>query len=302
MTPIDVSTHHTIGRELAEQHCNRSPFDCRWYHGNWYLLKSLDIVSTSAVHAQDISRLLLAALAARQQPGSTAQILITGSTDETMIRLAHDTCRHAGIDIHLHAVDICGTPLLFMQDYADSNDIALKTYCSNILEFSPDQQFDIILTHAFMGYFDAGKRDQLVRKWQSLLKHDGSIVTIQRVRPADSPELVRFTPEQRQRFIETATQRASKAIANQGGNAQYDVDMVKDAATRFTENFQSHAIRSHEELETTFTAAGMIFERLEYCRLNAIKAGSGNVTGPSVPSDAEFALIIARNPENSRPQ
>jgi SAM-dependent methyltransferase len=302
MTSKDITTRHTTGRELAEQHCNRGPFDCRWYHGNWYLLKSLDIVSTSAVHAQDISRLLLAALTARQQPDSTADILITGSTDETMVRLAHETCSHAGIDIRLHAVDICSTPLLFMQDYADNNDIALETYCSNILEFSSDQRFDIILTHAFMGYFDTGKRDKLVQRWRALLKHDGSIVTIQRVRPADSPELVRFTPEQRQRFIETATQRASQAIANPGNNAQYDMDMVKDAATRFAENFQSHAIRSREELETSFTGAGMVFERLEYSRMGAINAGSGNVTGPSVPSDAEFALIIARNPDTSRSQ
>jgi hypothetical protein len=292
-----MATQYSTGRELAERHCNRGQFDCRWYHGNWYLLKSLDIVSTAAVHRQDLSRLLLAALSARQQPGSTARILITGSTDETMVRLAYETCRQAGIDLQLSAVDICATPLRFMQSYADSTGISLNTYRSNILEFSSDQRFDAILTHAFMGYFDTAERGKLVRKWRSLLNADGSVVTIQRVRPADSPELVRFTPDQRQRFIDTATKRAAKVIAKTGNNAQYDMAMVKEAATRFADNFRAHAIRSHSELEAAFTGAGLVFEGLEYGRISAIDTGAGGVTGPSVPSDAEFAFIIARNPQ-----
>jgi len=299
MAPDDMAIRYSTARELAERHCNRGQFDCRWYHGNWYLLKSLDIVSTAAVHGHDLSRLLLAALTAGQQPGSTAQahILITGSTDETMVRLAHETCRQAGIDIQLSAVDICATPLRFMESYADSTGVSLNTYRSNILEFSSDQRFDAILTHAFMGYFDTGERGKLVRKWRSLLKAHGSVVTIQRVRPADSPELVRFTPDQRQRFIDTATKRAANVIAKAGNNAQYDMAMVKEAATRFAENFRAHSIRSHSELEAAFTGAGLVFEILEYGRISEIDAGAGRVTGPSVPSDAEFAFIIARNPQ-----
>ncbi len=257
------------------------------------MMKSLDIVSTADVHAQEISRLLLAALARRHNSDAKANILITGSTDETMVRLAHTACNHAGVEIQLHSVDICNTPLLFMQRYSIENDIPLDTYHADILEFDPGQQFDIILTHAFMGYFDRLQRAELVRKWRSLLSHDGRVVTIQRVRPADSPELVRFTPTQKRAFIDTATGLAMKAVTNPEMSAQYTVDMVRDAATKFTRNFRSHAIRSHEELEATFTDAGLIFDLLEYHTVTALSTRTGTVTGPSVPSDAEFAHIIA---------
>lgn len=267
---------------LAQQYCNNGEFDCRWYHGSWHLLKSLGIVSTSAVHEQSICNLLKLAIDGKTSP----RILLTGSTDETLVRLAHDTCKTLGLQEKLFAVDICATPLAFMQAYAKENDIDLTTYRSDILEFDQEDQFDIILTHAFMGYFDDTRRPLLVKKWHQLLSEQGKIVTIQRVRPADSPALVSFTAQQSEQFIIAAV----AAAKNSEFIDESDMDMVQNAATEFADKFVNHAITSKTALESLFTDADMHFHFLEYHKLDK----KGKLSGPSVPSNAEFAHIIAK--------
>ena len=273
-------------QQFSRQHCNSGELDCSWYHGNWHLLKALGLVSTAAVHARNIKQLLTLALADKTAP----RILLTGSTDETLVRLAHESCFELGIKEELFAVDICATPLAFMQAYARENRISLTTYQSDILQFDAEDEFDIILTHAFMGYFDDAQRSLLVKKWRQLLSEQGKIVTIQRVRPADSPALVRFSAEQSAQFI-TAAMAAAK---NSAYDNQSDLDRVLDAASQFTEKFVNHAITSKTALESLFTDAGMAFQSIEYHQLDK----NGELTGPSVPSDAEFAHIIA---EKSQP-
>ena len=83
-----ININGTDPQQLSRQLCNKGSLDCSWYHGSWHLLKSLGIVSTSAVHEDSISRLLKLALADMTTP----RILMTGSTDETLVRLAHETC------------------------------------------------------------------------------------------------------------------------------------------------------------------------------------------------------------------
>ena len=74
--------------QYAQQHCCKGDLDCSWYHGNWHLLKALGVVSTSAVHRDSIVRLLEQAVAGTVEP----KILLSGSTDETLIRLVHNKC------------------------------------------------------------------------------------------------------------------------------------------------------------------------------------------------------------------
>ena len=93
---------------------------------------------------------------------------MSGSTDETLIRLVHDTCSALGIREKLYAVDICATPLAFMQAYAEENGIELVTVHTDILGFETVEKFDVILTHVFMGYFDETQRPLLTRQWHHL--------------------------------------------------------------------------------------------------------------------------------------
>lgn len=268
-------------QEFARQYCCKGVLDCSWYHGNWHLLKELGVVSTSAIHSESISRLLELAVGDIVEP----RILLSGSTDETLIRLVHDTCSALGIREKLYAVDICATPLAFMQAYAEQNGIELVTVHTDILEFETVEKFDVILTHAFMGYFDETQRPLLTRQWRQLLSDEGRIVTIQRVRPVSSLLPVTFTAEQSSRFVAAAVE----AVNAMDAGDMPDVATVREAATDFANNFSIHPITSRSALESLFTEAGLTFQTLEYHSLDKI----GELSGPSVPSDAEFAHIIA---------
>ena len=271
-------------QSLAQQHCNKGENGCLWYHGSWHLLKALGIVSTSAIHETNIVRLLNSAIGDQAAP----RILLAGSTDETLLRIVRDVCRGMGVNAQITALDICRTPLEFMGTYATREQFELATVQTDILEFDSGETFDVILTHAFMGYFEGIERQQLVRKWQTLLTAHGKIVTIQRVRPPDSPPIVRFSQQQTLDFLAAAISAAERHGVSPGPA----LSEVKQAATRFAENFFSHSINSKSSLERLFLDAGMIFHCLEYQSLGKVE----RLSGPSVPSGGEYAHIVAGKP------
>ncbi len=271
-----------LSLQLAEQHCNRGDLDCRWYHGNWELLKSLGVVTTSGVHARELGALLLQALA---DIGSAPRILLSGSTDATLLEIAASACRDAGRRADITAVDICATPLELMSRYARENGLRFSSARTDILDYSAQASYDIIFTHAFMGNFDQAGRSRLLRKWASMLSAAGCVVTVQRVRPADSPAVVRFTAEQAINFIAVARKAAARAGITQPG----DLARVEAAATNFTAHFMAHTITSRAALEQLFLDAGLSFRHIEYKALQK----SPGLSGPSVPSGGEYGFIIA---------
>jgi len=268
-------------RLLAAEHCNSGSNACRWYHGNWHLLKALGIVTSSAVHERELSGMLRRAIASTPQP----RLLLSGSTDETLLRLAHETCRDLGIRPRIVALDRCATPLVFMEHYAREHVLDLTTVCSNILDFASDEQFDIILTHAFLGYFDAQQRPRLIEKWNTLLAEGGQIITIQRVRPPESPPTVQFSTEQSAHFVEAALAAAEQ----QGVSEPEDTAAVEQAATVFAANFRAYSINSKAEIRKLFVDAGLELAMLEYRAL----ASRGMISGPSVPARENYAHIVA---------
>ncbi len=278
MNESEIASNHAI----AEQHCNRGDSDCRWYHANWHLLKALGIVSTSAIHERSIARLLKLAIGHRTTP----RILLTGSTDESLLRVVHSACQKMAIAPQLTALDLCATPLVFMQNFATGNQINLATVQADIFDFAPAEQFDIIITHAFMGNFDAARRHCLVRKWNELLHDRGNVVTIQRIRSADSPDIVEFSDQQATDFVKTAL----SAARDLGLSQESDLLRVKEAAGVFARKFTTHAIRSKAELRELFLDAGMRLDCLSYHKLDK----RAHLSGPSVPSAGEYAHIVAR--------
>lgn len=274
--------HSDLTRHLAEQHCNRGDLDCRWYHGSWELLKSLGVVSTSAVHARELGALLELAL---PEKSTVPRILLSGSTDASLLQILASTCGDSGRKATITAVDICGTPLELMCRHARENRLRFSSVRADILEYCPEQSYDIIITHAFMGNFDEAGRARLVQKWASMLSAGGSVVTVQRVRPADSPPVVRFSADQSRNFISACLEAAARA----GDLQQCDLARIEAAASAFTEHFTSHAITSRAALEQLFFDAGLTFRHLEYKYL----AKKANLAGPSIPSGGEYGFIIA---------
>jgi hypothetical protein len=277
---MDLS-NFALMRNLAEQHCNRGELDCRWYHGNWELLKSLGVVSTCGVHARELSALLQLAL---REACPAPKILISGSTDATLLQIVASSCSDKGYTADFTAADICATPLELMSRYAHENHLAFSSVKTDLLEYRPDAYFDLIVTHAFMGNFDDADRARLVRKWASMLSEGGSVVTIQRVRPADSPPVTRFSVDQARQFIDGSLAAAQASELHPG-----DLAGVAAAAAAFTEHFIGYAIRSKAVLEQLFLDAGLAFRFLEYHAQIPLT----DLAGPSVPSGGEFAFIVA---------
>jgi hypothetical protein len=269
-------------RDLAEQNCNRGDLDCRWYHGNWALLKSLGLVATSAIHAEELRDLLLQALpAGKKNPA----ILISGSTDATLLEILHAACLDAGVLPDVTAVDVCDTPLELMAEYARRHGIAFSRARADILTYTSSTRYDVIFTHVFMGNFDEASRPALLHAWATLLADGGRVATVQRVRPGDSIPTARFTPNQSGQFVASALEAAASATHLPAD----ELARVEGAATAFAENFHSHAINSREALEHLFEQAGFTFNYLKYQSLKT----KSSMSGPSVPSGGHYAFIIA---------
>lgn len=257
--------------------------NCSWYHGPWQFFRLLGVVSTATVHEEMMSQ----ALRALARDGNHARVLVSGTTDYAMLALAHDAYAQENAEFSPTAVDLCPTPLRLCQWYADEQQFALETHAGNILEYQTGQPFDVICTHAFMGYFDGPARAALLRRWHALLRPGGKLVTVQRLRPGYPDTLARFTPTQADAF-------RAKVLAE--ANQHRDLIGITPAALAemaglFAAHFVSYPIRSREEIDSLFTTAGFRLQQRDICQTG--ERQTETEAGPSVTGHAEFAHIVA---------
>jgi hypothetical protein len=133
-----------------------------------------------------------------------------------------------------------------------------------------------------MGYFAAPERARLVAKWAALLRPGGRVVTIQRIRPQGTPAVVGFSAGQAEAFV-------AAALASGARQGLEDIARIERAARTFARKFRTHPITSRTDFERLFTDAGLECMHLEYVTLSTVPG----LSGPSVPSGGEYALLIA---------
>jgi hypothetical protein len=97
--------------------------------------------------------------------------------------------------------------------------------------------------------------------------------------------VVGFSERQASDFVAAAL----GAARQQGLSRGAELDRVTEAATAFSGKFLTHTIRSKSALKNLFVDQGMVFQHLEYHTLGPRE----NLSGPSVPSQGEYAHIIA---------
>lgn len=264
-------------RQLAARYCDRNGVKCGWYHGEWVLLKSLDIVSTAAVHSRQLQALSRQALAALPP---SPRILLSGATDDALLRILAELeeARRAEVT----ALDICDTPLALMKEGVPAGSLKVVDVRADILQYENTRGFDLILTHAFMGNFTADERPDLVARWFALLRPGGRLVTIQRIRPTGTPPVIGFSDEEIRVFVQAALESAA-------GRGIEDLSRVERAATLFAQNKRTHVITSRAQFEQLFSAVGFELMDLQYSRLPTRR----RLSGPSVPSGGEYALLMA---------
>lgn len=185
---------------LSEVMCKGSQVsaeDCSWYHRVWQYLRIFDVVSTPTWHYRFYFESLRRLFAMRKN----IKILISGTADYSM--LAHVLYAFSNTDTkyEITVLDLCQTPLVLCEWYAGQEGKKIKTIREDILKFNIQEHFDLIITDAFLTRFSDDEKLQVLKKWNSLLKKDGIIITTIRIEKSDGPtktsetEISKFTNE-----------------------------------------------------------------------------------------------------------
>lgn len=215
------------------------PEPCAWYHGSWQLLRLANVVSTPAWHSDfyrdsfhDWSR-------DRLQSKSTDRkwrILISGAADYGMLyhviqaldQEGHARGRKLAEQCEFVVLDPCDTPLhacVWLQtrltQLQPSLLVNLIRERTRILDYRPDEKFDLITSDAFLTRFEKSEEKSAVfAKWIELLDDGGWIVTTARKRDQDDD----ITESDRETFVN----RAMRALGNVGSGVR-PVRMLDDS-------------------------------------------------------------------------
>lgn len=270
----EFSHHNSCPKELG----------CSWYHGNWRVLKSLGIVSTSAIHQEELIELIVEAVHGLPSP----RVLISGSTDEELLRIVCLAFARHQVNPLIEVVDICPTPLGWMNEYAALKGLTVTTHCANILDLGISNRYDLIVTHAFLGYFSPQARPDVIRRWAGMLRDRGKVITVQRIREGESRAKVSFEHNESVQFVARAV---TAATASQAFNVT--PKQAKLAAEAFTKNFSIHPINSEKDFQSLFCDHGFKLKRY----FSSGYPSQAKLSGPSVPSGGKYAFVIAEKLE-----
>lgn len=277
-----LSDSAPIARETASRLCRAEPATgetCAWYHGVWQYFRLLDLVTAPDAHA-DFYADVLGAFA---RVGKCKRILISGNADYGLLAVVLAACRSQNITPDVTVVDLCETPLQLCRWYGNRLSLTVETCASDILEFEASEPFDMICAHSFLGYFTPQKIHCLLEKWRGLLRPGGRIIGVHRIRDSDAPNVIAFTPEQAELFVERAARRAEER------RSFLDVspDDVTEWARTYVECFRIRPMRSRQELTELFAGAGMEITLSNAGMLQEVPGG------PTTPGGADYAQFVA---------
>ncbi len=149
---------------------------CAWYHGTWQFLRLMDLVSTPTWHHEFYQ----SALAAAEIRGAR-RILITGTADYSVLAYSIEAFRSRAkaTAATFTVVDLCGTPLFACQWYAKREGVNVETVADDIFRFASrtKQEYDVIITDAFLTRFSALETERVLGAWSGLLADNGEVIT-----------------------------------------------------------------------------------------------------------------------------
>lgn len=248
----DLDAAARIAPELAERHCNRGDFDCRWYHASWPVLRALGAVNSPGSDDD----FLLRAISTEIEAGARS-ILVSGAADAGMLARV-GSCLGERRDVRITVLDRCRTPLEHSLRHARSFGFEIDVVLSDILDYRPAHRYDLVCTHSFLTFFPSRDRQRLAQRWFELLGPAGCVVTAQRVRPGESEEVTRFPPEDTERLAEAAERHAKE----RGAEIGIDAASARALAEAYGRHHRTHLIASAQSLERLFVDAGFGLEEL----------------------------------------
>jgi 2-polyprenyl-3-methyl-5-hydroxy-6-metoxy-1,4-benzoquinol methylase len=159
---------------------------CAWYHGTWQFLRLLNMVAVPPWY-EFYHEALVAALLRKPD----ANVLISGAADYGMLCTLHQAVLSTGMSPTITLVDICRTPIIGSQWYAERNGFSFEYACANLLT-DPRfvvPQYDLIVTDEFLTVLKDDDKPLIVSRWLQALKPRGRVVTTAMMGAPTTPEL-----------------------------------------------------------------------------------------------------------------
>lgn len=247
---------------LAGAVCNGSYMDkedCSWYHGIWQYLRIFDMVSTPTWHPT----LYIPNLQKLANEVPNARILVSGTADYSTLAHIIWAFDSESANARITVLDLCQTPLILCQWYARHHKHELSVVQEDILKYKAEP-FDAIVTDAFLTRFDSNKRMDIIKKWGTLLKEGGKVITTLRIRDENvSSETVSSNEQQVYNFSARAREMAEKWK----DFINISPDQIYVSAEVYARKMKSHPYEGQIKLKEDFSSNGF---QLEY-NLNMTK-------------------------------
>lgn len=284
--PLNLSA--PLARRMAEGLCLANPEtgeNCSWYHGLWQDLRVIGLAA-SPEHQADF---YLSAFHKLGQRHARPRILISGAADYSILAHTLWACRENGFEPEITVLDRCPTPLHFNTWYAERANASIRTVRDDILQFQPDGLFDAICSHSFIGQIVPELRPHLLQKWHSLLPPGGTVVAVNRVRPAGVPREVAFSLDAGRTLAQVVEER----MPDLHPASPEEKEQILQRTAAYTTNSRTYAI-SEDEFTALFADAG--FHHEDFALIFSSNPANHGIEGKAIPKDATHACLAARRP------
>lgn len=238
----------------APRRCVTTPSgeSCLAYHRVWQYLRLLQIITSTRINTE----FLLHTFRERARTGCYPRVLVSATADYSM--LAHLRCAYLSerAEFHPAIIDRCDTAVFLNQWYADRYRFPLRATRTEIEDYTPAEQFDLVCTHNFLSRFDPPSRARVVARWHGLLRQGGIVVTTQRVQPDATTDRNMHSDES----ARAVRDRTMAALQSHPEPLVVDATELAEAAYEYAKRQHTYVIHSNRELMDLFQAAGFDLE------------------------------------------
>ena len=281
-----VSESVALARRKAAELCpsgKSAQPDCTLFHGLWQYFRIFGLASTPARNAE----FFMNTLESLARDGAFSQMLISGAADYSMLAHVLQAYRNVEAAVHVTVLDRCETPLYLCRWYAERMSVTIDTCTRDILDFAPQDRFDVTCSHSFLARFSPPQRKELMSVWQRVLRPGGKVITNARLNPSAPDDGSGFSPDQVTAFRDRVYREAVKHRDGLG----IDADEIAEHARQYARGWITHSIRTPQEITDLFEGGGFDLDRLDVVE-TAGRLGAGKA-GPSTAQKATYVEIVA---------
>ncbi len=266
---------------LSKYTCKRGYVDkkdCSWYHGVWQYLRLCDKASAPTWHFE----FYVSALSNILKEGQS--VLISSAADYTTLAVLIEVVKRLEVNISIEVADICKTPLILNDWYAEQMGFEVKSINVDIRNLDVKDMYDIIITDAFLTRFNSDEKKVVTKRWFDSLKSGGYIITTTRLEQNLSNEWILPPKKEISNFVSCVEDCLKKIFcSNTNKSCCRKVSKIINLAEIYSQRMRSYPFKSNDEVITFFQKYGFEIKKQEvatvkgefkpttYCRVVAQK-------------------------------